>query len=399
MEEFCEKEPPTSTRTSNPHCDRLDFENDDGGSNAADQSFELSDAQDSDSEGDLEEGEIQSEADTNEEDSKFLCGVKGNRDSDINKKPHIPNFNIVKYKQSDENDSPASSSMLDSSTDQFKTESSDMAPDSYIKSDMESSDGEIYSASEDNQISEDREQSVDLYDMVFDFKSEKDQSTADSLDDTLTEDVSESVGKKRKHTDIENDHSKSQNNEGGPVAKKSKGDQATVGGNSSDGGNLLENGLTHEFDVIDETNEEGGDNYDQDVGDYDSDEDDLDDNEIYAWLEEGVNKKSVKLDDGEEGPSQREKLVLQGTVPIDIYFVHICLIRVVTFASIPWSYLTIVSREHYSVCIVICVLLQKRGVTPLTCCLKAGCWSHITVVCRCIFTSNPGLSHFPNHTL
>lgn len=320
MEEFCEKEPPTSTRTSNPHCDRLDFENDDGGSNAADQSFELSDAQDSDSEGDLEEGEIQSEADTNEEDSKFLCGVKGNTDSDINKKPHIPNFNIVKYKQSDENDSPASSSMLDSSTDQFKTESSDMAPDSYIKSDMDSSDGEIYSASEDNQISEDREQSVDLYDMVFDFKSEKDQSTADSLDDTLTEDVSESVGKKRKHTDIENDHSKSQNNEGGPVAKKSKGDQATVGGSSSDGGNLLENGLTHEFDVIDETNEEGGDNYDQDVGDYDSDEDDLDDNEIYAWLEEGVNKKSVKLDDGEEGPSQREKLVLQekGSDPFDM---------------------------------------------------------------------------------
>uniref|UniRef100_K1Q4T3 Microprocessor complex subunit DGCR8 n=1 Tax=Magallana gigas TaxID=29159 RepID=K1Q4T3_MAGGI len=320
MEEFCEKEPPTSTRTSNPHCDRLDFENDDGGSNAADQSFELSDAQDSDSEGDLEEGEIQSEADTNEEDSKFLCGVKGSSDSDINKKPHIPNFNIVKYKQSDENDSPASSSMLDSSTDQFKTESSDMAPDSYIKSDMESSDGEIYSASEDNQISEDREQSVDLYDMVFDFKSEKDQSTADSLDDTLTEDVSESVGKKRKHTDIENDHSKSQNNEAGPVAKKSKGDQATVGGSSSDGGNLQENGLTHEFDVIDETNEEGGDNYEQDVGDYDSDEDDLDDNEIYAWLEEGVNKKSVKLDDEDEGPSQREKLVLQekGSDPFDM---------------------------------------------------------------------------------
>lgn len=84
-----------------------------------------------------------------------------------------------------------------------------MVFDSYIKSDMESSDGEIYLASEDNQILEDREQLVDLYDMVFDFKLEKDQSIVDFLDDIFIEDVSESVGKKRKHIDIENDYSKS----------------------------------------------------------------------------------------------------------------------------------------------------------------------------------------------
>lgn len=84
-----------------------------------------------------------------------------------------------------------------------------MVFDSYIKSDMESSDGEIYLASEDNQILEDREQLVDLYDMVFDFKFEKDQSIVDFLDDIFIEDVSESVGKKRKYIDIENDYSKS----------------------------------------------------------------------------------------------------------------------------------------------------------------------------------------------
>lgn len=84
-----------------------------------------------------------------------------------------------------------------------------MVFDSYIKSDMESSDGEIYLVSEDNQILEDREQLVDLYDMVFDFKLEKDQSIVDFLDDIFIEDVSESVGKKRKYTDIENDYSKS----------------------------------------------------------------------------------------------------------------------------------------------------------------------------------------------
>lgn len=84
-----------------------------------------------------------------------------------------------------------------------------MVFDSYIKGDMESSDGEIYLASEDNQILEDREQLVDLYDMVFDFKLEKDQSIVDFLDDIFIEDVSESVGKKRKYIDIENDYSKS----------------------------------------------------------------------------------------------------------------------------------------------------------------------------------------------
>lgn len=84
-----------------------------------------------------------------------------------------------------------------------------MVFDNYIKSDMESSDGEIYLASEDNQILEDREQLVDLYDMVFDFKLEKDQSIVDFLDDIFIEDVSESVGKKRKYIDIENDYSKS----------------------------------------------------------------------------------------------------------------------------------------------------------------------------------------------
>lgn len=84
-----------------------------------------------------------------------------------------------------------------------------MVFDSYIKSDMESSDGEIYLASEDNQILEDREQLVDLYDMVFDFKLEKDQSIVDFLDDIFIEDVSGSVGKKRKYIDIENDYSKS----------------------------------------------------------------------------------------------------------------------------------------------------------------------------------------------
>lgn len=99
--------------------------------------------------------------------------------------------------------------MLDLSIDQFKIEFFDMVFDSYIKSDMESSDGEIYLASEDNQILEDREQLVDLYDMVFDFKLEKDQSIVDFLDDIFIEDVSESVGKKRKYIDIENDYSKS----------------------------------------------------------------------------------------------------------------------------------------------------------------------------------------------
>lgn len=84
-----------------------------------------------------------------------------------------------------------------------------MVFDNYIKSDMESSDGEIYLASEDNQILEDREQLVDLYDIVFDFKLEKDQSIVDFLDDIFIEDVSESVGKKRKYIDIENDYSKS----------------------------------------------------------------------------------------------------------------------------------------------------------------------------------------------
>lgn len=84
-----------------------------------------------------------------------------------------------------------------------------MVFDSYIKSDMESSDGEIYLVSEDNQILEDREQLVDLYDMVFDFKLEKDQSIVDFLDDIFIEDFSESVGKKRKYIDIENDDSKS----------------------------------------------------------------------------------------------------------------------------------------------------------------------------------------------
>lgn len=84
-----------------------------------------------------------------------------------------------------------------------------MVFDSYIKSDMESSDGEIYLASEDNQILEDQEQLVDLYDMVFDFKLERDQSIVDFLDDIFIEDVSESVGKKRKYIDIENDYSKS----------------------------------------------------------------------------------------------------------------------------------------------------------------------------------------------
>lgn len=324
MEELFNNEPPTSTRTSNPQSDRLDFDNDDGGINAADQSFELSDAQDSESE-DLEEGEIQSEADTNEDDLKFVSEVEGKTESDLTKKPHIPNFNIAKCKQSNENDSSASSILMDSSTDQFKTESSDVAPDSFNKSDksdMESSDGEIYSASEDNQVSDDRDQSVDLYDMVFDFKSEKDQSTADSLDDTLTEDFSENVGKKRKHADKGNE-GKGQNDEGCPAAKKLKPEQLAVDDTSSDAGNLTENGLTHEFDVIDETNEEGGDNFDQDTGEYDSDEDDLDDNEIYAWLEEGVNKKSVKLDDGEEGPSQREKLVLQGRANSDLSL-HMC---------------------------------------------------------------------------
>lgn len=136
-----------------------------------------------------------------------------------------------------------------------------MVFDSYIKSDMESSDGEIYLVSEDNQILEDREQLVDLYDMVFDFKLEKDQSIVDFLDDIFIEDVSESVGKKRKYIDIENDYSKSQNNEAGFVVKKLKGDQVIVGGSSLDGGNFQENGLIYEFDVIDEINEEGGDNY------------------------------------------------------------------------------------------------------------------------------------------
>ncbi|XP_061189547.1 microprocessor complex subunit DGCR8-like [Saccostrea echinata] len=321
MEGLLAKEPPTSTRTSNPPSDRLDFDNDDGGNEAANQSLELSDAQDSDSDGELEEGEIQSEVETNDDDSRSVSEIIGKKDSD-SKTPHIPNFNIVKCQQSFNHDSPSSSSLLDSSTDQFKTESPDIVPDSFDKSEVESSDGEIYSASEDNQACDVKEQSDDLFDMVFDFKSsDKDQSTADSLDDTLTEDIGEDVGRKRKHSSAENDEKV--NNDRCPAAKKSRvitQAAAVAEEMGSDAGNLNENGLTHEFDVIDETNEDGGDNFDQDAGEYDSDEDDLDDNEIYAWLEEGVSKKSLKPEDAEEGPSQREKLVLQekGSDPFDM---------------------------------------------------------------------------------
>lgn len=308
------KAPPTSTRTSNPQSDRLDFDNDDGGNDAASQFLEFSDASDLDSDGELEEGEIASEVETVDDDSRPASEVKCQTDSARSKKLHIPNFNIVKYKQSYEYGSAASSN---TSTDQIKAESSDIAAEeSFDKSDVESSDGEIYSASEDNQISDEKEQAMDLFDMVFDIKSEKEENTADSVNDTLTEDMSDGVGRKRKYSATNNEEKNHTGEESSTTKKFKASCQAAVEDPSSDAGTTNENGLTHEFDVIDETNEEGGDNYDQDGGEYDSDDeedDDLDDNEIYAWLEEGVSKNSAKPD-GDEEPSRREKLVLQGII-------------------------------------------------------------------------------------
>jgi hypothetical protein len=293
----------------------LDFDNDDGGSEAANQSVGFSDASGLDSDGELEEGEIESEVETFDDDAKRASEVKGKTDSGKSKKLHIPNFNIVKYNLSSGHSSTASSN---TSTDQIKDESLHFVTESFEKSDVESSDGEIYSGSEDNQQYDEKEQAMDLFDMVFDIKSETDQNTADSANDAVAEEPSDGTGKKRKHSATISDE-KIQNGEESSATKKVKvNHRAPVEDASSGAGTTMENGVTHEFDVIDETNEEGGDNFDQDGGEYDSDdedEDDLDDNEIYAWLEEGVSKNSAKPDEeDDEEPSRREKLVLQGII-------------------------------------------------------------------------------------
>ena len=71
-----------------------------------------------------------------------------------------------------------------------------------------------------------------------------------------------------------------------------------------------------DMEIIDDI--EGDD--DDSKGD-DSDGEYVDDNEIYAWLEEGINKESIGVDGSDKEPILREKIVLKGTcVNLYIYY-------------------------------------------------------------------------------
>ena len=78
----------------------------------------------------------------------------------------------------------------------------------------------------------------------------------------------------------------------------------------------------HELQIIDDLGnnegylDPGDDCFDGDEGEEDMDgsDEDLDDNEIYAWLDEGLDKKDqATVVDASGEPIQREKIVLKGT--------------------------------------------------------------------------------------
>lgn len=71
-------------------------------------------------------------------------------------------------------------------------------------------------------------------------------------------------------------------------------------------------------------NNDGGDNVDD--GEYVSSEDDLDDNEIYSWLEDGINKKTISKEIDYlnlEPVDMKEKFVLVGNYILAVIFTFI----------------------------------------------------------------------------
>ncbi|XP_060064577.1 microprocessor complex subunit DGCR8-like isoform X2 [Ylistrum balloti] len=227
--------PPSSTQTSNHISDRLDFGYDNGGKVTS----EVWD-------GDLEEGEIESEVDS----------VKGAVTA------LEPN--------------------LEKLTETEKTSEPSNGPGEDIES-----DGEIASNGQDEDFESDGE-------IVSEAELNETDDSASVLEDKEIDrkEVETRKSTKRSHTEVEEKEDEESEEE--MPAKFLRADSVeNVSKEPADG--------TQEFEIIDDLGDVEGDN---DAGEYYSD-DDLEDSEIYAWLDEGFERRTAA-----DCPIQKEKVIL-----------------------------------------------------------------------------------------
>ncbi|XP_033747277.1 microprocessor complex subunit DGCR8-like isoform X2 [Pecten maximus] len=220
--------PPSSTQTSNQKTDRLDIGSDNGGKMTS----EMDD-------GDLEEGEIESEVESIKDATRVL---------EPEKWPET------------ENTSEASNAPVES-------------------------DGEIVSEAE---INEAEDKASVLEEREIDRQEDKPQPQKAA---------------KRPHAVLEEDKEEDESDDEVP-AKLLRADSAeNIPKEPADG--------TQEFEIIDDLGDAEGDN---DMGDFYS-EDDLEDSEIYAWLDEGFERRTTT-----DCPIQKEKIVLteRGNNPFEV---------------------------------------------------------------------------------